>query len=59
VLGFTKKYNSHRLVHFEEFEDVPLALQREKRLEKWNRTWKVKLVEEKNWHRKDLYENIK
>jgi putative endonuclease len=38
--GFTKKYGIHRLVYFEQYNDVEAAIQREKRLKKWNRAWK-------------------
>ncbi|HWP92573.1 MAG TPA: GIY-YIG nuclease family protein [Thermodesulfobacteriota bacterium] len=46
--GFTKKYGLHRLVYFEQMEDVYSAIQREKRLKKWNRRWKVELIEKTN-----------
>ncbi len=56
--GFTKKYNITQLVYVEELQDVHDAIHREKCLKKWNRVWKLKLIEEHNpdWH--DLYENI-
>ncbi len=38
--GFTKKYDVDRLVYFEQFDDIENAIRREKRLKKWNRTWK-------------------
>ena len=58
VDGFTKKYSVHMLVYFELHEDMENAIIREKRIKKWNREWKLKLIEEKNpdWH--DLYESI-
>ena len=37
VDGFTKKYDVHRLVHFEQFDDVENAIKREKQLKRWNR----------------------
>ncbi len=36
VDGFTKKYDVHRLVHFEQFDDVENAIKREKQLKRWN-----------------------
>ncbi len=58
VDGFTKQYGVHRLVHFEIYSDVRLAIQREKRLKKWNRAWKVRLIEENNPNWSDLYPSI-
>ena len=46
--GFTQKYQVHRLVYVEEYRDVRQAIQREKRLKKWNRSWKIKLIEKEN-----------
>lgn len=58
VDGFTKQYSVHRLVYFEQFDDIENAIQREKRLEKWNRAWKIRLIEESNPNWIDLYPNI-
>ena len=58
VEGFTKKYNVHNLVYFEQTDNVQSALQREKQLKKWKREWKIKLIEENNPEWKDLYEKI-
>jgi putative endonuclease len=56
--GFTKKYGIHRLVYFEQYNDVEAAIQREKRLKKWNRAWKIRLIEESNPDWLDLYPQI-
>lgn len=56
--GFTKKHGIKTLVHFEIFNDPENAIKREKRLKKWNRTWKMKLIEEHNPDWRDLYEDI-
>jgi putative endonuclease len=48
VDGFTKKYNVHRLVYYEETSDVENAILREKRIKKWNRQWKINLIEKNN-----------
>ncbi|HBO16881.1 MAG TPA: endonuclease [Candidatus Moranbacteria bacterium] len=58
VEGFTKKYNIDKLVYFEQTEDVQSALRREKQLKKWNRDWKLRLIEEKNPQWKDLYDEL-
>lgn len=55
IEGFTRRYGVHRLVWFEIFEDPLLAIQREKRIKKWNRQWKIRLIEEKNPNWIDLY----
>ncbi len=46
--GFTKKYNVHKLVHFEVFEYVDLAIAREKQIKGYSREKKVKLIEANN-----------
>ena len=53
--GFTKKYGVHRLVYYEQYDDVVNAIQREKRLKKWNRQWKIELIEKENPEWIDLY----
>ena len=58
VAGFTKRYHVHRLVHYEIFEDRDEALKREKQLKKWNRAWKIRLIEKNNPTWKDLYDEI-
>ena len=52
VGGFTKRYNVHRLVYYEEHRDVEEAIAREKRMKKWRRVWKINLIEDVNpdWH---------
>jgi putative endonuclease len=48
VRGFTKRYDVHKLVYFEIFDDPLSAIGREKQLKKWKREWKIQLIEEKN-----------
>lgn len=55
VEGFTKKYFVHKLVYFEECKDIRSTLLREKQLKKWNRKWKITLIEQSNPSWKDLY----
>ncbi len=54
VKGFTEKYNVHTLVWYEETSDIESALNREKQLKKWNRKWKLELIEKDNPLWKDL-----
>ncbi|MCI5055357.1 MAG: GIY-YIG nuclease family protein [Flavobacteriales bacterium] len=56
--GFTARYNVTQLVHFEEFEEVGMMAQREKRLKEWKRSWKIQLIEKRNPQWEDLYEKI-
>lgn len=58
VEGFTKQYQVHNLVYFEPYEEIKEALLREKRLKKWNRRWKIELIEKNNPAWKDLYSEI-
>lgn len=58
VDGFSKKYRVHRLVYFEQYEDMSTAITREKQLKKWNRAWKIKLMENENSDWRDLWNNI-
>lgn len=52
--GFTKQYRVKMLVHFEEFSDPYEMVSRERQLKKWNRDWKIRLIEESNPHWNDL-----
>lgn len=58
VEGFTKKYHLKSLVYYEVFEDINQAILREKRIKKWKRDWKIKLIESKNPQWQDLYLKI-
>ena len=58
VDGFTKKYKVHRLVHYEIAGDAETALSREKQMKKWNRVWKIRLIEENNPEWADLYDSL-
>ena len=58
VEGFTRRYGVHRLVWYEVHETMESAIVREKALKKWNRAWKVRLIEEGNPAWADLYEGI-
>ena len=45
---FVKKYAVHRLVYVEPYENAEDAIRREKQLKKWNREWKIRLIEQDN-----------
>lgn len=53
--GFTKKYNVHNLVFYEHTNDIEFAVRREKQLKKWERKWKIELIEKDNQQWTDLY----
>jgi len=56
--GFTQTYDIHRLVYFELHEQMALAIAREKQLKKWNRAWKVRLIERQNPNWNDLWAEV-
>lgn len=58
VEGFTKKYGVNKLVHYEIAETQEAAALRERQIKKWNRAWKIRLIEKDNPEWKDLYEEI-
>ena len=58
VPGFTKRYGIHLLVYFEETGNIESAIQREKQLKKWNRDWKLSLINNTNPEWKDLWDEI-
>jgi len=58
VEGFTKKYGVHCLVWYETHESSEVAIQREKQIKKWERAWKVRLIEEHNPEWRDLYDDL-
>lgn len=58
VAGFTKDYHIRHLVWYEHHHIMDSAIKREKQLKKWNRVWKIELIEKMNpeWH--DLFDEI-
>lgn len=54
VEGFTKKYQCHKLVYYEQTKEVLSAIAREKQLKKWNRAKKEWLIKTMNPTWKDL-----
>jgi putative endonuclease len=55
VVGFTKKYKCHKLVWFDETDDVTIAIKREKQKKKWKRALKNNLINEMNPTWRNLY----
>jgi putative endonuclease len=58
VEGFTQRYRVHVLVYYEAFDDMRAAIEREKQLKKWNRAWKLALIEGVNPQWRDLAEDL-
>ena len=58
VEGFTKKFHIKKLVYYEQFSTIQLAIEREKVLKEWNRAWKNHLIDLFNPSWRDLYEEI-
>ena len=58
IEGFTKKYRIHMLVYYEVFGNIYDAIAREKHIKKWNRQWKINLIEKSNPDWEDLYCNL-
>ena len=58
VEGFTKKYKTKELVYYEDTSDVKNAIAREKQMKKWNKQWKVDLIEKSNPEWNDLSKEL-
>jgi putative endonuclease len=56
--GFSEQYQVHLLVYYEMHATMLVAITREKQLKKWNREWKIKLIEGVNENWDDLYNEI-
>ncbi len=56
--GFTKRYGVHTLVWFELHSEMYQAIVREKQIKKWNRAWKIKLIEQTNPQWRDLWPSL-
>jgi len=59
VAGFTRDYRVHLLVYYELHQTMYAAITREKQLKKWNRGWKLRLIERHNPEWMDLWEMIR
>ena len=58
VEGFTDHYNVINLVYFETYDDLKVAIAREKQLKKWRRSWKIRLIKKENPEWKDLFDQL-
>ena len=58
VDGFSRKYSANRLVWFELHVEMYAAITREKQIKKWNRAWKIELIETDNPNWNDRMEEI-
>jgi putative endonuclease len=58
VAGFTQKYGVKSLVWYEQHESREFAFQRERQMKKWNRAWKLRLIERFNPEWKDLFADL-
>jgi putative endonuclease len=58
VEGFTKRYGVKMLVWCEQTDSIESAIVREKQIKKWNRAWKIELIESSNPEWNDLYEGV-
>jgi putative endonuclease len=58
VPGFTKRYGLKQLVWYEQFADIRDAIQREKTMKHWSRTWKVRTIMDMNPAWRDLYSDL-
>jgi putative endonuclease len=56
--GFTARYGVDKLVYFETHDDADSAILRETQLKKWNRAWKIRIIEEVNPRWDDLYDTV-
>ncbi len=54
VKGFTSKYSINLLVYYEQHHNYDEAFERERQLKKWNRKWKLELIEKSNPDWEDL-----
>lgn len=58
IEGFTQKYGVDQLMYFEIYDDYREAANREARMKKWKRDWKIKLIEKDNPAWRDLYDTL-
>jgi len=56
--SFSAKYNTNRLVYCEIYNSPSKAIYREKCIKKWNRKWKIKLIEEQNPTWRDFFHDM-
>jgi putative endonuclease len=58
VPGFTLKHGIKRLVYWELHHDINEAILREKRIKRWQRAWKLAMIETANPQWRDLWQDL-
>ncbi|MBD3247896.1 GIY-YIG nuclease family protein [Candidatus Falkowbacteria bacterium] len=58
IKGFTEKYNVDKLVYYEVYGNIAMAIHREKCIKKWRRKWKLNLIEKDNPYWNDLFDEL-
>jgi putative endonuclease len=58
IRGFTKQYGVKSLVWYEPHESRETAFTRERQIKKWNRSWKLQLIEKENPRWRDLWDDL-
>lgn len=58
IPDFTKRHGLKILVYFEAYDDIRLAIQRERNMKHWSRTWKVRLILRDNPQWRDLFQDL-
>ncbi len=58
VDGFTKTYGVTMLVYFEQHDSLQSALERERRIKRWARSWKIYLIRSSNPDWRDLFDEL-
>lgn len=58
MAGFTKKYDVKLLVWLEQHDSRESVFMRERQLKKWNRSWKLQLIEKENPNWRDLWDDL-
>jgi putative endonuclease len=56
--GFSKEHGTRLLVYYEIHQTMRNAILREKQLKKWNRAWKIRIIEKRNPYWRDLFEDL-
>ena len=58
VGGFSEKYGLTTLIWYEIYDDIREAIQKEKQMKKWERSWKLKRIHQMNPEWEDLYDKL-
>jgi putative endonuclease len=58
VKWFSKEYNLTKLIYYEIYDDIKIAINREKQIKNWKREWKDILIDKVNINRNDLYDDL-